>query len=155
MTVPEFRPNAPVLSACRAVGRAMDLFDETACRHLGIGRSDLRALNALEHGPLGAAVLAERLALSRASVTALVDRLERAGYLERTPDPEDRRGIRIALLPATFKAFAQVYRPLGESVHAATAGLPDQEQVVLTRTLTAVAAVFDEQRSRLDASSNA
>ena len=49
----------PVLLACRELGRAMDLFDEAACGHLGLGRSDLRALNLLEHGPVGASALAD------------------------------------------------------------------------------------------------
>jgi predicted ArsR family transcriptional regulator len=43
----------------------MDLFDENAAHALGIGRSDLRALNLLEHGPLSAAALADRLGLTR------------------------------------------------------------------------------------------
>ena len=44
---------SPLLLACRYLARAMDRFDEAACGALGLGRSDLRALNLLEHGPLG------------------------------------------------------------------------------------------------------
>ncbi|HXV92159.1 MAG TPA: MarR family transcriptional regulator, partial [Pseudonocardia sp.] len=78
MTPMDAHPDDPLLLACRDMGRAMDLFDEAAARALGVGRSDLRALNLLEHGPLGATALAGRLGLSRPSVTALVDRLEAA-----------------------------------------------------------------------------
>jgi hypothetical protein len=63
----------------------MDLFDELAARRLGLGRSDLRALNLLEHGPVSAAALADGLGLTRTSVTALVDRLVLAGYATRNP----------------------------------------------------------------------
>ncbi len=143
-----------MLLACRVMWHAMDLFDEAACRRLHIGRSDLRALNELEHGPLSAAILAERLALSRAAVTALVDRLERAGYVERSPDPDDRRSIKVSLLPATWRAFADVYRPLGERVVGATAGLAADEQRVVLTALTSIATAFDEQRARLGASSD-
>ncbi len=154
MMVPVFRPDAPVLSACRAMWHAMDLFDEAACRRLHLGRSDLRALNELEQGPLAAAVLAERLALSRAAVTALVDRLERAGYAERIPDPGDRRSIKVSLLPATWQAFADVYRPLGERVLGATTGLTDQEHRVVLTALASITGAFEQQRERLDGSSD-
>ena len=106
------------------IGRAMDLFDEAAAQALRVGRSDLRALNLLEHGPVGATTLADHLGLSRPSVTALVDRLEAAGYVSRVPAPGDRRAVRIELRAATWRAFAEVYRPLGERVHTATEQLP-------------------------------
>lgn len=140
-------PDAALLVACRTVGRAMDLFDDAACAALGIGRSDLRALNLLEHGPLSAAVLADRLALSRASVTSLVDRLEAAGYVSRTPDPVDRRAVRIALLPMTWQAFARVYRPLGQTVHASLAHLEDRDRDLVAAALLDMAAAFDASRA--------
>ena len=44
--------------------------------------------------------LAARLRLSPSAVVPLVDRLEAAGLVARTPDPADRRRIRIAATPA-------------------------------------------------------
>lgn len=140
-------PEAPLLLACRAVGRAMDLFDEAACRRLGVGRNDLRALNALEHGALSSAELAERVGLTRASVTTLVDRLEAAGYVTRTPSAHDRRSVRIALTDATWTAFRRVYRPLGQHVHAATADLSEAERGVVAHALGAIADAFDHSRT--------
>lgn len=142
-------PDDPLLVACRRIGRAMDLFDEAACRALGVGRSDLRALNLLEHGPLAPAAMARALGLSRASVTALLDRLEAAGYLAREPDPADRRSVRVALQPRTFQAFAQVYRPLGITVHDSTRGLPAAHRRVVVDSLGAMAEAFDAARETL------
>ncbi|MBW1708116.1 MAG: MarR family transcriptional regulator [Deltaproteobacteria bacterium] len=42
-------------------------------------------------------VLAQKVALDRATLTGLLDRLERDGFTERRADPEDRRAIRIHL----------------------------------------------------------
>lgn len=142
-------PTDPLLLACRRVGRAMDLFDEQACRHLGVGRSDLRALNLLEDGPLSSGVLAERLALTRAAVTSLVDRLERSGYVTRTADPTDRRTVLVELRPQTWAAFAAVYRPLGERVQEATDGLSKAQRRRVVRSLDAMATAFDEGRTAL------
>lgn len=141
--------DTPLLLACRDLGRAMDLFDEAACTALGLGRSDLRALNLLEHGPLGATVLAERLGLTRPAVTALLDRLERAGYVARVPVPGDRRATAVELLPATWRAFARVYRPLGERVGAATADLAESDRCAMVHALTTIRAAFDGARGHL------
>lgn len=107
----------------RALGSAMDTFERAASQKLGINRSDLHALNALEHGPLSHGHLAERLNLTSGTVTTLVDRLVDAGYVERRPDPTDRRRSEVALTPATYQAFAHVYRPCGEAVTNALSDL--------------------------------
>lgn len=139
----------PVLRACRALAQAMDLFEETACTVLEVGRSDLRALNLLEHGPLTATALARRLGLTRPAVTALVDRLATAGFVERVPVPGDRRATAVALRPATWEAFARVYRPLGDRVRAAVAALPPAEQAAAVAALDLLATTFRDARAHL------
>jgi len=127
----------------------MDLFDEAACAALGLGRSDLRALNLLEHGPLGATALAERLGLTRPAITALVDRLTAAGLVARVPVPGDRRAIAVELRPGTWQDFAAVYRPLGERVWAATAELSERDRRALTSAVSTMVKAFDEARAGL------
>ncbi|MEM9748366.1 MAG: MarR family transcriptional regulator [Actinomycetota bacterium] len=111
----------------RALGAAMDAFERAAGQVLDINRSDLHALNALEHGPLSHGDLAVRLGLTAGSVTTLVDRLVRAGYVERRPDPSDRRRSEVALTPATYQAFARVYRPCGQAVEDRLRGMSDAD----------------------------
>ena len=97
-----------LVAACRRLGEAMDLFDEQAAAHLGVNRTDLRALNLLEHGPLAAGQISDRLHLTSGSVTTLVDRLLAHGYVTRQTDPENRRRVIVELHPDTYAAFAQV-----------------------------------------------
>ena len=146
-------PDDPLLLACRHLGRQMDLFDDAAARALGLGRNDLRALNLLEHGPLSAATIADRLALTRAGVTALVDRLEDGELVVRTSSPGDRRVVLVELQPATWAAFARVYRPLGQHVHAATAGLPRDERTLVADALETLAVAFSAAAAGLSARS--
>lgn len=152
MTVVAPHPDDPLLLACRRVARAMDLFDEAACRALGVGRSDLRALNLLEHGPLTPATIADELGLSRASITALLDRLEAAGYLTRQQDPDNRRSIHVGLEPKTYQAFAKVYRPLGITVHSSTRGLAGQQRQLVVDSIQSMAGAFDTARQELSRS---
>ncbi len=143
------RAEHPVLQACRDLARAMDLFDEAACAALGVGRSDLRALNLLEHGRLTASALARQLHLTRPAVTALVDRLVAAGFVERVAVAGDRRATAVALTPATWEAFARVYRPLGERVRAAVETLPPEEQAAVGAGLRLLGAAFRDARAQL------
>lgn len=138
-----------LLLACRDLARAMDRFDEAAAAMLGLGRSDLRALNLLEHGPLGASVLAQRLGLTRPAVTALIDRLTEAGFVARVAVPGDRRATAVELQPATWKAFAGVYRPLGEQVWAATTDLAEGERQAVVAAMAAMASAFDGVRATM------
>ncbi len=142
-------PSADLLGACRRLARAVDAFEEAASTGLGVGRSDLRALNLLEHGPLGPSALADALGLSRAAVTALLDRLEAAGYVVRAPAPDSRRAVRVHLQPSTWAAFARVYRPVGERVRAVGDGLGEDERRVATAVLDTLAGTFDEVREEL------
>lgn len=149
MSDPGAHLDSSLLLACRALARAMDRFDESAAAVLGLGRSDLRALNLLEHGPLGASVLAWRLGLTRPAVTALIDRLAAAGYVARVAVPGDRRVTAVELQPATWKAFARVYRPLGEQVWAATVDLPDRDRRAVVAVMSSMTSAFDDVRDRL------
>ncbi|NVN53283.1 MarR family transcriptional regulator [Mycolicibacterium hippocampi] len=141
------QPLDSVLLACRELWSAMESFDEAACRSLGIGRSDLRALNMLENGPLSAAALADRLALTRGSVTALVDRLESAELVARQPDPQDRRSVLVGLQEPTWRALAGIYRPLGQRVAAVGAAATARDRRILVRGLEGIAEAFHEAGS--------
>ena len=147
----ETLPSADLLTACRDLARAVDAFEEAACAALGVGRSDLRALNLLEHGPLGPSAIADALGLSRGAVTALLDRLEAAGYVRRAPAPGSRRAVLVHLQPGTWAAFARVYRPLGERVRSVGEGLPDDERRVAAAVLHTLAGTFDTVRGVLSA----
>jgi DNA-binding MarR family transcriptional regulator len=142
-------PDGPLLAACRELARAMDEFDEAACGALGLGRSDLRALNLLEHGPSTPSELARRLGLTRPAVTALIDRLATAGYVTRTSVPHDRRGSAVELTPHTWHALARVYRPLGQQIQQVDGHLGDAERRALVNGLAHLTATFDGTRSLL------
>lgn len=120
----------------------MDRFDDAACRVLGVGRTDLRALNLLEHGPLSAGEITTRLGLTTGSVTLLVDRLVSAGYVSRHHPPDDRRRTVVQLEPATYRAFAEVYRPLGIRVAAAEAALDPTQRAASSVVLTVLTKAF-------------
>jgi DNA-binding MarR family transcriptional regulator len=132
----------PVLLSCRDLAEAMEQFDDAVCAVLRVGRSDLRALNLLEDGPLTATALARGLGLTRPAVTALVDRLVAGGFAARVAVPGDRRATAVAVQPATGEAFARVYGPLGKHVSAAIDVLSPPEQATTSAALAMLAGAF-------------
>jgi DNA-binding MarR family transcriptional regulator len=68
----------------------------------------IRGLQDGESATVG--TLAERLAIKHHSAVELLDRLERRGFLKRARDKEDRRQVRVTLLPRGEKALASVVK---------------------------------------------
>lgn len=80
--------------AGRALGNATIAFHEAVAERLGLHITDHKALGVLfDDGPMPAGRLGERIGLTTGSVTAMVDRLEKAGYVRRERDPGDRRKV--------------------------------------------------------------
>ena len=80
---------------------------EQACQSTGISLPQYRLLAEIAAGPSRASSLAARLAVSRPTLTSLVDGLEAGGFMVRVPVPTDRRGIE---LRATDKGLTAVIR---------------------------------------------
>ena len=61
--------------------------------------------------PLSPHKIAERLIISRATVTGLIDSLERQGYVQRRPHPSDRRMLLVEVTE-TGREVANTFRPI-------------------------------------------
>jgi DNA-binding MarR family transcriptional regulator len=108
-----------LLHLSRAHEAANEAFDDVACEKLGINRTDLRCLNIVDNqGPMTAGRLAELSGLTTAAVTAVLDRLERAGYARRVRDQPDRRQVIVELTPLLSERGAAIWGPLGEEAMA-------------------------------------
>lgn len=67
---------------------------------LGLSVAEFRALTAVASSPdYTPKMLGLELSMTTGSVTALIDRLDRAGFLTRLPNPQDRRSVFLALTP--------------------------------------------------------
>jgi DNA-binding MarR family transcriptional regulator len=100
----------------RANQRATDVVDDLVCQLLGLNRTDARCLDILDQSrSMSAGDLAQESRLTTGAITAVVDRLERAGYARRVPDPSDRRRVLIELTPKAYEASLELMvKPMGE-----------------------------------------
>lgn len=103
----------------RAQQNQVDEFDEAAAERMGINRTDLRCMDILgRHELLGekmtAGQLAEAAGLTTGAVTALLDRLERIGYVRRAHDAADRRRVLVEVTPKAYRRSAEIWGPIAE-----------------------------------------
>lgn len=102
-------------------------------RELGVNHTDMGALSVLEqHGPMGPAELAARLGIRTASVTVLIDRLERAGHVQRSAHPSDRRRVTVSSTPAAHQATLRLLRPSIVAIDEVSRGLDDDARRIVT-----------------------
>jgi DNA-binding MarR family transcriptional regulator len=131
--------------------RLSSAVSEVLSRELEVSLRDLAALHHLVgRPPLGPAELARRLGMSTASATVLVDRLERAGYLRRRPDPEDRRRVVLDVTDATATRSLAAVTPLTRAVTAIGDRLDERDRDAVAGYLTEVVAAiraFADSRS--------
>src|SRR5262245_25688074 len=100
--------------ALHRVGEAEMRLRQAAADKLGIGITDLDTLLLLdEYGALAAGRIAEALAITTGAVTGLVDRLARAGWVERARHEADRRQVLVELASTRRKAV-DAHRALRE-----------------------------------------
>jgi DNA-binding MarR family transcriptional regulator len=112
-------PSAPDTRAraVRALAITSRLFEQ-ACQEAGLSLPQYRLLLWVRAGPRRAAELAERIAVRRPTVTALVDGLSEQGYVRRIPVEGDRRGIKLELTDEGLAALDAAEATLGELLDA-------------------------------------
>jgi DNA-binding MarR family transcriptional regulator len=142
---------AGLISAFRTSGNLDRAFDNRAAEALGINVSDLHALNIVEnHTGLTAGALATEAGLTTGAVTGVVDRLERAGYARRVPDPADRRRVNIEVTDHFYARADEIWRPVSAEWHALLARRFTSDQLdLIAEFLDATNALTRRQVERL------
>ncbi len=93
------------------------------------------AIHVYDNGPQTISQLAAGMGVSQGWASRVVDEMERAGYLERERDPDDRRVVRVRLVPAAVERVEMVYRWRGDSVEEALEGMSPAERAAVTAFL--------------------
>lgn len=97
-------------NAIRKMGAQSVIMSRTVADRFGLHMTDLEVLDLIflrKH--VSAGDLVDATGLSSGSVTALVDRLAAAGYIERSEDPDDRRRVVIKVRHEAIEPIKAVY----------------------------------------------
>ena len=149
------RPRKELLEELAIAGRAMSaatvMFHTTVAALRGLSATEEKALDLLDRfGPLTAGELAKRSGLAPASVTGLVNRLERKGYARRIANPSDRRSILVEVeAERLYAAMIPLMADWFGSLEELYAGYSDEQLEVILHFLTEAARRQQEVTTRL------
>lgn len=131
---------ALVMGALGELREAEQKLSRASRRYMQLNETDMRALHYLivcanRHAIATPGGIAQHLAISTASTTKLLDRLEKGGHIVRSPHPTDRRALAITITEETRHAAMQtVGRQQAKRFYAA-ARLTREERAVVIRFL--------------------
>jgi len=129
---PSWLVNQVALTATRLVTEGL--------ASLGLRRHHYSLLATLdEAGPASQAELSRRSAIDRSDMVATVNELADGGYIERTPDPTDRRRNVITLTPTGRRLLAKIDDRLADAQTQLLAPLSPTDRTTLTTLLTRLA----------------
>jgi len=133
-----------VVEALRRISRAMERHSHALEHQVGLTVPQLAVLRQLEAAePLSIGDLTRSVHLSQATVTGILDRLERRGLVRRRRDARDRRKVHVRLTEAGAEAVRRAPPLLHERFLAALGRLPDWEQMQILASLRRVVALME------------
>ncbi|MGW0475968.1 MarR family winged helix-turn-helix transcriptional regulator [Streptomyces coeruleorubidus] len=142
---------AAVTAAARRHHAAYSLFNQALAEQLGLHPTDLQCVSllGLEPGPHTTGEIAKLTGLTSGAATRLVDRLEKAGLVERRPDTHDRRKTLVSLTTARTPHIEAAWEAPGRAFGQALDDFTDDELAVIERYLQRVTDVGTEQTARI------
>jgi DNA-binding MarR family transcriptional regulator len=116
-------------------------FNTKAADTVGLSLTDMQMIHMLQlYGPATPGRLAAWTGLSTGGVTVALDRLQKAGYIRREPNPADRRSLIVTLAPVRNRKLSAMYGEVESETRRLLATLP-------ARDLEAVIRFFETLRA--------
>ncbi|HEX7048427.1 MAG TPA: MarR family transcriptional regulator [Gammaproteobacteria bacterium] len=135
-----------ILGSLRRIIRAVDLYSRyLALRYSLTGPQLVCVRHLLRFGPTAPGTLARRISLSPATVTGIVDRLEKRGLVTRARSVDDKRKVEIALTDEGRNLVGQMPPPLHETFSRRLGELPVEQQEEIDRVLAKIVEMMEAQ----------
>ena len=129
-------PQQKLPDLVRAYTSAVLRHAAATAKRMSLETSELAALEHLQAaGSMTQKRLVERLSMSPGAVTAMIDRLEARGYVERMPNPEDRRSALVLITKAGLEESLRHLWPYIEDMKGLEEGFSEEERAVIARFL--------------------
>ncbi|MCE8518400.1 MarR family transcriptional regulator [Ruegeria pomeroyi] len=134
------------LIALRRILRATDMFGRELAQSAGLTAVQLRVLQVVgETGQSTATAISNRMRVSQATVTVLVDKLVARGMVQREKSQSDRRQTDILITDLGQQMLATAPDPLQQRYVSRFLAMQDWEQAMLVAALERVAAMLDAE----------
>ncbi len=136
----------PATTLLRDIADLTTEFERHLGRQLTVNPTDLEAMDHLiREGALSPTELANRLHITTAAVTTVVDRLVAVGHVSREANPRDRRGVLVVPAPESVRRAMSTLMPMILGMDDVLSDFNDAEKDTITSYLSRVVAVYRAQ----------
>ena len=116
----------------RRMGALTVLMSKVVATRFGLHPTDLECLDLIFlRGGASAGELAEATGLTSGAMTAVIDRLERKGYVRRVADPNDRRRREVHIRPEAIRPIQAVYAPIQRRMSAVSSTYSERDLTLI------------------------
>jgi DNA-binding MarR family transcriptional regulator len=117
------RLNAAIKASLRELSIQLSLLNHLVSAQVDLRQVDLNCLDLIvRQGPLSPSALARRAGLHSATLTGILDRLERGGWVTRDRDPSDRRSVVVSALHKRNAELMRLYAGMNTAMDQICAG---------------------------------
>lgn len=135
-----------ILIALRRITRAIDLHSKNLVRSSGMTSPQILVLQSVRrHGKAKPSLIAKDILLSQATVTSILDRLEKSELVTRERSNEDRRIVEIVLTEKGSQKLLAAPELLQSGFLREFRKLDDWERTQLTASLQRIASMMDAE----------
>ena len=132
------RLTAEIKDALRALSNQLSLLNHQVGAQLDLKDVDIDCLELItRHGPMSPTALSRRTGLHPATITGILDRLQRGGWVTRERDPAatDRRAVTVRALRDRNKEMFQLYSGMNGTMDKICSGYAETELELLAEFL--------------------
>jgi DNA-binding MarR family transcriptional regulator len=138
------------LNAVRDYGVQLTLFRNAMSEWVGINATDMECLRLLFlRGISTPSELARHTGLTSGATTAMLDRLEKAGFIERRPNPEDRRGTLIVPAKSGAEKAASWFESARKAQNELISSYPEKELEIIADVFERFTKLWVQEREKL------
>ena len=129
--------HAEIVAEIRRFIAGTILFNQKVADHTGLHLTDMQCINLLELlGPVTPGTLASHTGLTTGGVTVMLDRLEKAGFVKRERNPNDRRSVLVRANPGKLRKINALYDGINRQFGAFLAQTPEAELQTVVKFLS-------------------
>ena len=138
------------LMAVRDYGVNLTQFRNAMSEWAGLNVTDMECLRLLfQKGIATPSELARYTGLTSGATTAMLDRLEKAGLIERRPNPNDRRGTLIAPAQSSTQKAASWFESARKSQDELMSSYSETEMEIIADAFERFAKLWDDERKKV------
>lgn len=125
------------------------LYNQKVADSIGLHLTDMQCFGVLELlGPTTPGKLAQCTGLSTGGVTVMLDRLQKAGFIKRVPNPNDRRSVLVHINPKKFQKVSPFYAEITKQLEVFFSSTPVEELEIVMNFFARMNTIREEKPPR-------